>query len=368
MRFSKTFTLYIITRLLVNIGYFFLIFSLIGFIIDFLETIRESQGKVISLAQIFELVIHKVPFLTQSFLPFIILFGSILTFTKLNNNFELAAAKSAGLSIWSLCIPISITMLTFSIFMFSVFQPISAVLLEKNRVLGIKYLGYQAKMVSLQSNGIWLYDQEKDLSNDKIVNIKNLFNQADKGTKFLGVTIYLSGSLNDFTTSYIAKEAELTDNKITLYDVKRYVPGKKVENFNEISMPIKLSHDQIQERIPNPDIIPFWHLKNFISKIKKAGLSTLKHELYYQSTLCSPLLYISLVFIALACSINLPRNGKLGIVFVTGGVLGISIFFINKVSSVMALTGTLPLTLAIIAPSICYILLSIAILIHCEES
>ena len=126
--------------------------------------------------------------------------------------------------------------------------------------------------------------------------------------------------------------------------------------------------EQIQERIPNPDIIQLWHLKGFIDKIKKSGLSTLKHELYYQSTLCTPLLYISLVFIALASSINLPRNGKLGIVFITGGLLGILIFFINKIFSVMALTGALPLGLAVTAPSICYLLLSLAILIHYEES
>ena len=42
----------------------------------------------------------------------------------------------------------------------------------------------------------------------------------------------------------------------------------------------------------------FWDLNSFIKRIKQSGFSTLKHELYYQSMLASPLLYISLVLIA----------------------------------------------------------------------
>ena len=84
--------------------------------------------------------------------------------------------------------------------------------------------------------------------------------------------------------------------------------------------------------------------------------------------LSTPLLYISLVLIALSCSLNLPRKGKLGFVFIAGGTIGILVFFINKVTSVMALTGALPLTIAILAPSVSYLLLSISLLIHCEEN
>ncbi len=365
MRFSKTLSLYVVSRLLVNLAYFFLVFALISFIVDFLETIREAQGKNISLSQAMEMVFYKVPFLMHSFLPFIFLFGSILTFTKLNNNFEFAAAKSAGISIWSLCIPISATVIILSILLLTIFQPISAVFLDNNRLLGMKYLNHQAKRVSLQSNGIWLYDQNDLTENSKIIFIKHIANQAET---LSDITVYCAGPNEDYTISYLAESATIKDKNLMLTNAKKYIPGVEVKNYKNLALPINLNQDQIQESIPNADIIQFWNLRDFIKKIKKSGFSTLKHEVYYQSMLASPLLYVSLVLIALSCSLNLPRNGKLGIVFVTGGVLGIIIFFLNKISNVMALTGTLPLTLAVLAPSICYLLLSIVALIHCEES
>jgi lipopolysaccharide export system permease protein len=358
MRFSSTFSMYVIKRLLINLLYIFLIFTFLSFIIDFLEIIRDSQGKNIKISQMLQLVIYKVPFITYSFLPFIFLFGSILTFTKLNNSFELAAAKSAGISIWSLCLPIITTILILSVFIICVFQPISSIFLENNRILGIKYLGYHTNRVSLQSNGIWLND------NDKMITIAHILKNKDI---LSDVRVYYAGEKKDYKTSYIAKIASLSNGYLILKDAKKYFPGKEAEHLEELSLETNLTHDQIQESIPHPDIIQFWDLKSFISKIKQSGFSSIKHELYYQTMLASPLLYISMVLIALACSINLPRNGKLGIVFIIGGSLGISIFFVNKMANVFALTAVLPITLAAIAPGISYLMLSFAALIHCEE-
>ena len=365
MNFSKTFSFYVIRKLLTNLLLFFLAFALISFIVDFLETIREAHGKQILISQIVTIVSYKIPFILQSFLPFIFLFASITTFTKLNNDFEFAAAKSSGISIWSICIPITLTIFILSIFMIVVFQPISAIFLDNNRLLGIKYLDHKSKRVSLQSNGIWLQDQTPEAKDNKIISAQYVINQE----KILSdVRIYYSGLRQDYSTNYIAETAAIKDHKLILTNVKKYTPDKEFQTYDYLELPTSLESDQIKENIPHPDIIPFWQIKDFIQKINKAGFSTLKHELYYKSMMATPLLYVSLVLIALSCSLNLPRKGKLGFVFITGGTIGILVFFINKMSGVMALTGTLPLTLAVLAPSISYLLLSIAILIHCEEN
>ena len=115
MRFSTTLSLYITRNLLLNLFYVFICFCFISFILDLLELIRKVQGKEILIIQMLRIAFYKVPFLVFSFLPFIFLFGSILTFTKLNNNFEIVAAKSAGISIWSLCAPLVGTVLILSV-------------------------------------------------------------------------------------------------------------------------------------------------------------------------------------------------------------------------------------------------------------
>jgi lipopolysaccharide export system permease protein len=363
MRFSYTFSFYVIRSLLVNLFYVFIAFAFIGFIMDFLELIRESQGKKILLGQMLQMSFYKTPFIAFSFFPFIFLFGSILTFTKLNNSFELIAAKCSGISIWSLCAPIALTIILLSWLILWVFQPISAILLDNNRSLGAKYFGYSSKRVSLQSNGVWLYDQTINPEDEKIIFVKHV----ETGKLLEKVSVYTSGKKEDFTTSYFAETGIIENQSLMLKDVVKQEPGVEPIRYKQVSLPTSLVEDQIQQNIPYPDIIVFWKLSSFIEQIKQSGFSTLRHELYHKSMLASPLLYLSLVFIALSCSINLPRKGKLGIVFVTGGAIGIFIFFIDKITNVMALTGALPINIAAIAPGVIYLLLSVAALIHYEE-
>ncbi len=364
MRFSSTFSLYVVRSLLLNLFYVFLAFCFISFILDLLELIRKAQGKEIFIGQMLRIVFYKVPFMTFSFLPFIFLFGSILTFTKLNNNFEIAAAKSAGISIWSLCIPLMSTVLILSILILWVLHPISAIFLDKNRALQSKYFDYKSYLVSVHSNGIWLYDHTDNPEDEKVVNAKNVI---EHGKALSKVSIYYSGIKKDFTTSYIANSVTLENGFLVMSDVMKYDPGINAIHYEKLSLPTNLVADQIQESIADPDIIPFWNLSEFIKQVKQSGFSSLKHELYYQSMLASPVLYISLMLIALSCSLNLPRQGKLGVVFIVGSIIAVAIFFIDKIVNVMALTGVLPISVAVLAPSIAYLLLSIAALIHYEE-
>lgn len=363
MRISSTFSVYIVRNLLKNLFYIFLAFAFLGFIIELLELIREAQGKKILLSQMLRMTFYKVPFLTFSFFPFIFLFSSIMTFTKMNNNYEFIAMKCAGTSIWSICLPIAIAVVVLSWIILFIFQPLSAVLLDSNRILGTKYLGYVAKRVSIQANGIWLYDQANSNNDHKIISI----NHIDKGDILTKVAVYCSGNNNDFTTSFFADSAIIKNHNLILANVYQYSPSNEPVFSKELTLLTNIADEQIQQNIPHPDIIPFWNLKNFIAQAKQSGLSTLRHELYYQSMMASPLLYLSLVFIALTCSINLPRKGRMGTVFILGGGIGIVIFFIDKITNVMALTGTLPITVAAIIPGTIYFLISAAMLIHYEE-
>lgn len=364
MRFSKTLCLYIIRSFLLNLLYVFICFCFISFILDLLEIIRKVQGKEILIIQMLKIAFYKVPFLIFSFLPFIFLFGATLTFTKLNNNFEIAAAKSAGVSIWSLSAPLIGVVIVLSILILWVLHPISAIFLDKNRILENKYFDYKSNRVSLNPNGIWLHDQSTNLIDEKFITAKHV---SKHGQQLSNVKVYYAGEKGDFTTSYIAQTAFIKDNFLLMHHVTKYEPGIEASIHEEISLATNIAAEQIQESIANPEIIPFWELKDFINQIKQAGFSSLKHELYYKSLLVSPLLYISLTLIALSCSINLPRKGKMGIVFVTGSVIAIFIFFVDKIVNVMALTAVLPINLAVLAPSFIYLLLSSAILIHYEE-
>lgn len=364
MRFSPTFSVYIIRNLLRNLLFVLAIFAAISFIIDFLELVRESQGRKVELWNMFSIVLCKIPFILYSFLPFIFLFGSILTFTKLNNNYELTAIKSAGMSVWAIGFPVISTVLLLSIFMVFFFQPISALFLDLNTQLGIKYLNYKSKRVSIQDSGIWLYDQSVLSSNDKIIRIQKI-NKKDKSLE--DVEIFLAGENMGFDINLNAQTAKIEKTDLLLSNVKIYKPGNNVEKLQTLTLPINFSQEQIQENIPNPDVIKIWQMPKIINKIKESGFSPIKHKLYWYTQLSSPLLYISIVIISFVCSVNLPRKGKLGIVFVSGSAIGFLLFFINKIFNIYALTSLLPIPVAAIAPSLLYLFISFIALLHYEE-
>lgn len=365
MKYSQTLSIYIVKNLLINLFYVFIAFCFISFILELLELIRKIQGKEILVIQIFKIVLYKIPYLVFSFLPFVFLFGSIITFTKLNNNFEIAAARSAGISIWSFLVPIIGSVIVLSLLILWIFHPISAIFLDKNRIIENKYFDYKSNRVSLNTNGIWLHDQGGENPEDeKFISANNILGE---GNSLQNVKVYCAGKDKDFTTNYASKTGNIEDGFLLLKDVIQYVPGAEGSIKGQVILPTSIKLEQIQESIPDPEIIPLWSLSDFIKQIKQSGFSTLKHELYYQTMLVSPIFYVSLVLIALYCSLNLPRNKKLGVAFVYGSIIAIVIYFIEKVVNVMALTGVLPVAMAVASPSIAYLLLSSALLIHCEE-
>ena len=236
--------------------------------------------------------------------------------------------------------------------------------MDKNRLLENKYFDYKSNRVSLNSNGIWLYDQTPNLADEKFITAAHV---SDHGQSLSAAKVYYAGEKYDFTTSYAAEVISIENDSLLLNNVTKYSPGVPAEYLKQVVLPTSLVVDQIQESIANPEIIPFWSLSDFIKQVKQSGFSTLKHELYYKSLMASPILYVSLVLIALSCSINLPRNGKMGVVFIYGSAIAIFIYFVEKMVNVMALTAVLPINIAVLAPSIAYLLLSSAALIHYEE-
>jgi lipopolysaccharide export system permease protein len=236
-----------------------------------------------------------------------------------------------------------------------------SIFLDKNRILENEYFDYKSNRVSLNSNGIWLYDQTPNLADEKFITAAHV---TGHGESLSEAKVYYAGEKYDFTTSYAAEIVSIKEGSLILDGVTKYSPGLEVEHLKQVVLPTSLVVDQIQESIANPEIIPFWDLSNFIKQVKQSGFSTLKHELYYKSLIASPVLYISLVLISLACSINLPRNGKLGVVFISGSAIAIFIYFVEKMVNVMALTAVLPINIAVLAPSVAYLLLISAVLIN----
>ena len=67
---------------------------------------RRGSGKDEAyFAVLFEMALLKLPNMGQQIMPFAVLFGSMLAFTRLTRTNELVVARAAGVSVWHLLTP-----------------------------------------------------------------------------------------------------------------------------------------------------------------------------------------------------------------------------------------------------------------------
>lgn len=367
-RFPTIVILYLIKNFFNNFCYLFSFFSFIAIIVDLFELIRKVQNKEMILSKLLLISFFKFPFIVFEFLPFIFLFSSVITFTKFNNSNELLAIKSSGLSYVSLMSPFIVFILGFSFCLIFFFQPISAAMLDKNRILENNYFGYKSNRVSIKSNGIWIIDKEdfnSNSANDKIIFAEKI--TADD--KILSqIMIMVAGEKNNYTESYYAQKAKIIDNNLKIFNVTKFISGEKSINYDELTLKTSIKPSQLQEVIKNPELISFWSLSKIIDKIKKSGMNATKHEVYYKNLFNLPFLFASIIIYGFVFSLNSPRQLKIGIPYIKASILGLVIYVLNKMAAVLSLTAILSIEVSLIIPLLIYLSIAGAYLIHKDES
>src|SRR3546814_10836451 len=73
-----------------------------------IELMRRCSGKDDAyFAILIEMALLKLPSMGQQIMPFAVLFGSMLAFTRLTRTNELVVARAAGVSVWQFLMPAS---------------------------------------------------------------------------------------------------------------------------------------------------------------------------------------------------------------------------------------------------------------------
>ncbi len=132
-------------------------------------------------------------------------------------------------------------------------------------------------------------------------------------------------------------------------------------------MPTDLTVAEVQDSFAAPETISFWALPGFISTIKEAGFSAIKHRIYWYSLVVIPFLLTAMVFIAAAFSLRQPRQGRIPILIATSVVIGFTIYFFSDLISALAMAGDIPIPLSAFAPACITMLLGITLLMHTED-
>ena len=132
MAAPRTLRRYIAGKFLTGIFGTFLLLSLLIFMIDFVELLRQSgNNKGISALSLAVIGLYRLPAYTEFLLAFTVLSGSIFALLMLNRKSELAVMRAGGMSVWQFLRPGIMSALILGVAASAVYNPLAAAAARK---------------------------------------------------------------------------------------------------------------------------------------------------------------------------------------------------------------------------------------------
>ncbi|QNM84054.1 LPS export ABC transporter permease LptG [Sphingomonas sabuli] len=301
----------------------------------------------------------RLPLLIARFLPFSVLLGTLIMFVSLNQNSEVVAMKSAGVSAHQMLAPLVVASLGLSVAAF-IFN--ETVTVQSARVVNA-WSDNDYKPIPPESGiltNVWVARGE-DLVRARHVG------GTGRGFHAEGLTIYdrERGALARIVE---AERAYPRDGDWQLQDVTVYDSGMNVvRRVPEMSALTGVTADQLRLSRVDPDETSFFDLKQKIEEMQAAGKPTAAAEAGLWHKLSGPLSIVLMPLLAAVAAFGLARSGQVLLRATIGMALGFAYFVADNFSLAMGNVGAYPPLLAAWAPFFLFLLVGETVLIRSEE-
>ena len=357
---SRTMAIYVGRLFLIRT--FAILFALV-MVLQTLDLLGES-GKILSVAgngdaEVWRYVGLRFPQIVETFLPFSVLLGTILTLATLNQNSEVIAMKSSGMSAHQVLAPLFLAALLVAAISFAFNERIVA---RANASLNAWQKVDYAQVPrdnGVRSN-IWVR------AGDDLINAGTV--ETAGGTVRLGnVRVYerTGGILSSILS---ADSARAIDGGWEMTGAKRFIRRSgTVQELGTIVAARGVRPDQFTLAQVDGDELPFLQLNSAIDDLEAAGrpVAALKGVLWHK--ISGPLSAVLMPLLGAVAAFGLARSGKLFVRAILGMVLGFAYFVADNFALAMGDLGAYPPFLAAWGPFILFALFGEMILIRTEE-
>lgn len=345
------------------IGGFFVLGTAIIFLADSVEMIRRSVDRpTFDAADAVLASLYKTPSLTEEFLPFAVLFGSIAAFLALNRRLELAVMRASGISAWQFIVPAALVVALIGAAATAAYNPFSAAARERSDALSAELLGREAAMLTGGSRSIWF--RQEGAGGGSIMHAGAA---SSDGLTLTHVEAYLLDEDDRFAGRLAAEKATLRPGEWFLTGVTAYAANGDRTTEASVSVPTALSPAEVREAVARPHAISFWRLPAAVDLADRAGLPTHRFELQHQVLLARPLLLVAMVLIAASVSLRLVRLGGVTRAVTGGVVAGFVLYLASAVAGDLGEAGAVPPVLAAWLPGVAACLVGISSLLYSED-
>ena len=336
---------------------------------DFIELLRRAVTKEdASFAIVAEIAGLRVPWIVMEILPFGILLGGILAFSRLTRSSELVVARAAGISAWQFLAAPVLCAVGLGVVATTVLSPISAVFRARAEALDTEYLRTAGGTMSLSGDHLWLRQSDAGIEPHGVAILRaDAVHDVDGALRVGPVTVFRLNDADQLLERIDAVSGRLLDGAWLLNGARSVAPGRLPGPPAEVRLPTDLTSARVQESFAPPDTFSIWTLPGFIALLDRSGFSSVRHRLHFQSLLALPLLAGTMCLLAAAFSMRPARRGGVARMLGSGVATGFALFLITKVAAEFGVSGALPASLAAWAPAGAGLLLAVALLLHLED-
>jgi lipopolysaccharide export system permease protein len=360
---GRILTLYLAKRYAVAmLGTFFLC-SVLIFMIDFVEVLRQSgkRGNVPARTLIW-LTLLRLPAYTELLLAFAVQVGAIGALLMLNRKSELAVMRAAGMSVWQFLRPALVVAALIGIFTITVYNPVAAAARAEAERLFSEVFGRESNFLAAQSNGAWLRQEGADGAS-----VLNANSASNRGMTLMGPMLVQYDKEGRFIERVDGDRANLRDG---FWEVENAVVtriGQPSERFSTYLVSTYLSPERVRDALGTAISVSFWELPAIIDATEKAGLSSSRFRIQYELLLSRPLLLLAMVLMGATVSLKSFRSGKIQSMVVYGMLGGFGFLLMAEVSRQIGVSGLVSPTLAVWTPVALTIVASMTVLLRQED-
>lgn len=358
---SRTLTLYMarlfvarIIAMLAVLVVVLLALDLLGKTGEILAVPGNGQREILTYAGL------RVPELIASFLPYSVLLATLITLVTLNQNSEVVAMKSAGLSAHQVLAPLLLTALVVSVASFAFNE---SVVTRATATLkaweGNEFA--QVPATSAERSNVYLTDGTDILVAQRLIG-------SGAAIRMEGVTWYKRDPLGMLSEQVKAARAAYAAPGWKLEGVESFdVATAETRKEGELVVARGLTIEQIELDGIDADTQSFFVLSDSIDAYEAAGRRTSELRAAWWHKISGPLSAFLMPLLGSVAAFGLARSGAVFIRAIIGMALGFAYFVVDNAALAMGSFGGYPPFLAAWGPFLLFLLIGETVLIRTEE-
>jgi lipopolysaccharide export system permease protein len=360
---SRTLGRYVASRFLLGIFITFILCTVLIFLIDFVELLRQSskygQVPALTLALIAAL---RLPAYAEYLVSFAVLIGSIAALLQLSRRSELVVMRAGGMSVWQFLRPGLLVALLVGTFAVTIFNPLAAAGRSQSEELYAEAFGKESNLLRSRAGGSWLRQNGADGQS-----VISAAVASNRGLTLTGVTVFVFDPQGHFVERIDGGRANLRDGFWEIRDAWVVHLGREPEKYDTYLLSTYLTPERVTDALGSLSSVSFWEFPALIEVAEKAKLSTDRLRIQYEALMSRPLLCAAMVLLAATVSLGSFRSGGIQTMVITGLVGGFGFFLLAEVSRQIGVAGLAPPWVAIWLPVVLVVIVSATVLLHQED-